>query len=741
MTFERPASIGTKIDPSNAPANFTASLARRNTTKLVLVATVLVMAAAARMLPAEEPDRQRTSSPEKKKESDSAKEKQKDETATDAKENDADELKSPFPQQLKLPQNILDGGAEWLNAGGPISVRDLKGKIVIVDFWTYCCINCMHVLPELKYIEEKFPNEVVVIGCHSAKFENEKETENIRRAIMRYEIKHPVVNDAEMVIWRRFGTRSWPTLAFIDPEGYYLGSAPGEVPRETLEEIVGKLVTYHRAKGTLDETPVQFEQESAKLKPSPLRFPGKLLADEPGNRLFIADSNHNRIVISDLDGELIDVVGDGTAGRKDGSYTEAQFDHPHGMALVGNTLYIADTENHLLRTIDLEQKTVSTLAGTGKQARTRDVNGDLHKTPLNSPWALVEVDGTLYIAMAGPHQIWQHKIGSAKISVFAGSGREDIIDGPLDEAAFAQPSGIVTDGKFLYLTDSEGSSIRRVPTDPAGEVSTVVGSSELPSARLFTFGDVDGPSKDVLLQHPIGIAIHGGQLYITDTYNHKVKTIELGENAGTTTTFLGDGEPGDRLDPLRLSEPEGLVVAAGRLYIADTNNHRIVTAELDTGKVAAFEVQGLTPPEPAAATKTDAGTVKAKPAVPVELQSVVSGESLRIKVGLTFPESYKLNKLAPVTYKLSNQSEPGLISADEIDARKKATVDGDTVDITIPLSKASGKTSFDLALTYVYCRDGTGGLCKLKTARWRIPVEVSADGKEKQITLQTETVN
>ncbi|TXT27929.1 MAG: redoxin [Planctomycetota bacterium] len=389
----------------------------------------------------------------------------------DKKDDDAaGELENPFPKRFKMEGTELDGGVEWLNTSGEISLKDLRGKVVLVDFWTYCCINCMHILPDLKYLEHKYPKELVVIGVHSAKFDNEKETENIRRAALRYEIEHPIVNDAEMKIWRGFGVRAWPTLVLLDPEGYYCGFISGEGNREPLDAIIAKVIAYHKAKGTLDETPVKFDLERQRVKPGSLRFPGKVLADEGSNRLFITDSNHNRLVVTSLDGKLQEVIGSGAAGAADGDYKTASFFRPQGTALVGDKLYVADTENHLLRVVDLKAKKVTTLAGTGEQAHFRANGGPLRKTALNSPWALSHVDGTLYIAMAGPHQLWSHEIDSDAIGVFAGSGREDILNGPHSESAFAQPSGISSDGKFLYVADSEGSSIRKVPIASKGEV-------------------------------------------------------------------------------------------------------------------------------------------------------------------------------------------------------------------------------------------------------------------------------
>ena len=250
----------------------------------------------------------------------------------------------PLPQKIKVPDGILDGGKGWLNTTGDITLKDLRGKIVVFDFWTYCCINCMHVLPDLKMLEEKYPTELVVIGVHSAKFDTEKETESIRRAIMRYEIKHPVVNDANMLIWRKFGISSWPTLLIVDAEGNACFATSGEGKGELLDFVIGKLVKYHKSTKTLDETPIRFDLETEKAKPTPLRFPGKVLADEKSNRLYISDSNHNRIVVTTLDGKLIELIGTGAIGADDGSYAKATFDHPQGAALLGDVLYVADTE-------------------------------------------------------------------------------------------------------------------------------------------------------------------------------------------------------------------------------------------------------------------------------------------------------------------------------------------------------------------------------------------------------------
>ncbi len=503
---------------------------------------------------------------------------------------------APFPHRIKMQP--FPEGIDWINTAAPIQLNDLRGKLVLLDFWTYCCINCMHVLPELKKLEEAYPDQLVVIGVHSAKFDEEKETQNIRDAVLRYNITHPVVNDAEMVIWRRLGVRSWPSLVLVDPQGYAVWGNSGEATFELLDDVMKRAIPFYKKQGLLDENPLKFKLEKGKAEKTSLRFPGKILADEPGDRLFIADSNHNRIVITRLDGTLLKVIGQAPIGRVDGDYSSARFQQPQGMALLGETLYLADTENHLLRKVDLTAEKVTTIAGTGRQSRTtppfRRMTRPL-KTALNSPWALWVHEDYLYIAMAGSHQIWRMRLDESGIAVYAGNGREDIVDGPLAPkqayqagyASFAQPSGLGCDGTWLFVADSEGSSIRAVPFDSKKEVRTIVGTAHLPMARLFTFGDIDGRGQKVRLQHPLGVVYYRKRLYVADTYNNKIKVIDPTD--GTTKTLLAGGQ---------FDEPAGITAAAGKLFIADTNNHRIQIIDLDQQKkVSTLRIPDLQPPE------------------------------------------------------------------------------------------------------------------------------------------------
>ena len=504
---------------------------------------------------------------------------------------------NPFPRRIPAPS--LDGGAP-VNTAGPVSLDDLRGRFVLLDFWTYCCINCMHVLPELKKLEQAFPNELVVIGIHSAKFAGEQDTGNIREAALRYEIEHPVVNDAEMTIWRRYGARAWPTLVLIDPVGDVVWAASGERTFEEIKAVIDRGLPYYRAKELLKLAPRPALLEGARQAGAPLRFPGKVLADDAGRRLFIADSNYNRIVVAGMDGKLQHVIGTGASGQADGAIDACSFNHPQGMALVGNVLYVADTENHLLRKVDLAARQVTTVAGTGEKGGAQFNQSGPRGTSLASPWALWAHGNDLYIAMAGAHQIWTMRLDASRIGAFAGNGREDIVDGPLlpsvpydaSYSSFAQPSGLASDGERLFVADSEGSAIRAVPFDPEGRVETLVGLT----GTLFDFGDVDGTGQAVRLQHPLGVAWGDGQLYVADTYNNKIKVIEVAERS--CRTIAGTGEPGthdaDEGAQAMFNEPGGISAAGGKLYVADTNNHAIRVVELAAPyRVTTLAIEGL----------------------------------------------------------------------------------------------------------------------------------------------------
>ena len=441
----------------------------------------------------------------------------------------------------------------------------------------------------MRKLEKRFPNELVVVGVHAAKFPNEKDKDNLYNAVKRYELGHPVINDVNMEVARAYEFRAWPTLWFIDPQGKLIGKHEGELSYESLEDLVTRMVADFDANGLLKRSPapsIPQHEPSAGLS-----FPGKVVAS-PNGRLYICDTNNNRILVTSMDGEVQQIIGNGSPGLEDGAFANATFDHPQGATLDGEFLYVGDTENHAIRRVDLSAGQVQTVAGNGQQGSVREGRGPGRSMELNSPWDVVVNQGILFIAMAGTHQLWSMGLADGEVGPYAGSGQESLTDGPLSSATLAQPSGITIgnggNGKRLYFADSETSSIRSADVDPSGRVRTIVGLD------LFIFGDVDGADHRIRLQHPIGITYHDGTLYVADTYNHKIKKV-LPETR-SSFTFVGNGTAGFRDgngSEAQSSEPTGLSAADGKLYIADTNNHAIRVADLASGELTTLVITGL----------------------------------------------------------------------------------------------------------------------------------------------------
>ncbi|MCF7804691.1 MAG: redoxin domain-containing protein [Candidatus Marinimicrobia bacterium] len=607
---------------------------------------------------------------------------------------------------IRAPE--FPGDMEWLNTERSLSLEELRGKIVLLDFWTYCCINCIHVLPDLKKLEEKYAEELVVIGVHSAKFFTEQGTDNIRQAILRYNITHPVVNDKDLRIWNEYNANAWPTLVLINPEGYIAYRRSGENVFDALDGQIQFLLD--KFEGEIDRTPMDFVLEQEKIPDTFLKFPGKVTADAENDRLYITDSNNNRIVVTDMAGNLLKTIGSGEKGQSDGSFESAQFNQPQGTVLLENSLYIADTENHLIRRADLESETVETIAGIGRQVYNRRPDDVAKYTGLNSPWDLTIADSTLYIAKAGSHQIWRLDLRSGNITLHAGSGYENIKDGPLTEAQLAQPSGITHGDGKIYFADSEVSGIRSADIAPQGKVRTIIGHG------LFEYGDKDGSYRRARLQHPLGITYVDGMLYIADTYNNKIKRIDPDER--TSETVAGTGEPGmkdGKAKSATFDEPGGIDYADGKLYIADTNNHLVRVFDLESKTVSTLKISGIR--EMAGASEFDpesfSGTVRDP--VTIDLNSLN-----QIRFDISLPKGYKLNPLAT--------SQVRLIAGDG-SIIKTAELTG--LPQSLPL-KESMKPKYAELLIY-YCRKDNEGLCFIDNSL--VEFRNSNDGMSGEITV------
>ena len=601
-------------------------------------------------------------------------------------------------QMTKIGYQIPDfeTGLDWMNVSGALSfTRELRGNIVLLDFFTYCCVNCLHILPDLEAVEEKYPEGtgVVVVGVHSAKFLNEKVTANITSAVLRYGIKHPVVNDAGASLWQSLAVSCWPTVLIIGPGGQLLHSLAGEGHRQSMLDFLDVAVEMFTSSGQLQPSRIPISLESDKGGHSDLSFPGKVRVWREKKWLLISDSGNHRVVVVDFNGVVQAVVGSGRRGFKDGSLEEAEFSSPQGLDVFDGDIYLADTDNHAVRRINLTEQTVTTVSGTGRQGADLEGGKLFTQQELSSPWDLVvahpEIDGemvpVLFLAMSGSHQVWVYFLKDAgwlknrsyekgTCLRLAGSGKEENRNNAYPEkAGFAQPSGLAFgssgSNSTLYIADSESSSVRTISL-PTGKVAGLVGAEKDPT-NLFAYGDEDGRGTSAKLQHPLGVALMSateGPLIIADSYNHKIKEVDL--SLATCTTLAGTGKPGDAaaslLEESQFNEPGGVCVDEGSktIYVADTNNHAIKVIDYSGRSVRKLPI--VFPRETSKDVQTEDEDVDSRDSKGdghVEVLPAVSCDVSRSEVELTVPvavvDGEHINSEAPNGWSVQAADDTG----------------------------------------------------------------------------------
>ncbi|MFM6850783.1 MAG: NHL domain-containing thioredoxin family protein [Terrabacter sp.] len=463
-------------------------------------------------------------------------------------------------------------GRGWLNTGGrALSLADLRGRVVVLDFWTFCCVNCLHVLDELRPVEQQFPDALTIIGVHSPKFEHEADADALAAAVERYAVHHPVLDDPELVTWRAYAARAWPTLVVVDPEGYVVASMSGEGHGPGLASLVAELIEEHRAKGTLQPGDDPYVPPPA--PETALRFPGKALALPDGSFVVSDTANHQVVHLeADLETERARWGGVGTLNEPQGVLSV----RPDVADRLGIDLLVADSVNHQLKGIRFSDGSVHVLAGTGRQLRERTGGGAALEQALSTPWDLAWLGDRVVIAMAGTHQLWAWTPGDSIeegiVEVVGGTSNEGLVDGPALDAWFAQPSGLAASasGDRVWVADSETSALRSVQVGPDGElvVETHVGTG------LFDFGHRDGDATEALLQHPLGITeLPDGSVAVSDTYNGAIRRFEPVIRQ-VTTLAQGLAEPSDAVVEV---DPE---TGETRLVVVESAAHRLVRVAL-----------------------------------------------------------------------------------------------------------------------------------------------------------------
>ncbi|MGQ5634360.1 MULTISPECIES: NHL domain-containing thioredoxin family protein [unclassified Streptomyces] len=586
--------------------------------------------------------------------------------------------------RVRAPELAGKGG--WLNTEGRgLSLVDLRGRIVVLDFWTFCCINCLHVLDELRELEEKHRDTVVIIGVHSPKFVHEAEHQAVVDAVERYGVEHPVLDDPELATWKQYAVRAWPTLVVIDPEGYVVAQHAGEGHAHAIERLVEELEAEHGEKGTLRRGDGPYVPPEP--QPTTLRFPGKALLLPSGN-LLVSDTTRHQLVELAEDGEtVVRRIGSGSRGFADGGPADASFNEPQGLALLEDgAVVVADTVNHALRRLDPDSGEVTTLAGTGRQWwQGSPASGPAREVDLSSPWDVAVFAGKVWIAMAGVHQLWTYDPEAGTVGVAAGTTNEGLVDGPGAEAWFAQPSGLAATAERLWLADSETSALRWV--DPDGHVHTAVGTG------LFDFGHRDGPAGQALFQHPLGVTVlPDGSVAVADTYNHALRRYDPA--TGEVTTLATD-----------LREPSDAVLVGEDIVVVESARHRLTRLRLPE---EAVRVEAVAHRTRRAATEVAPGR-------------------LRLDVVFQAPPGQKLDtRYGPSTRLLVSATPPGLLLEGEgagTDLSRDLELNPEVAEGVLHVSAMAASCDDDPANDYPACH--------VHQQDWGVPVRLTDGGADR----------
>ncbi|XP_057590881.1 NHL repeat-containing protein 2 isoform X2 [Hippopotamus amphibius kiboko] len=610
-------------------------------------------------------------------------------------------------QDLSVPE--FPEGLEWLNTEESISIyKDLCGKVVILDFFTYCCINCIHLLPDLHELEHTYSDKdgLLIVGVHSAKFPNEKVLDNVKSAILRYNITHPVVNDADASLWQELEVSCWPTLIILGPRGNMLFSLIGEGDREKLFLYTSIALKYYKDRGQIRDNKIGIKLYKDSLPPSPLLFPGKVTVDHVSNRLVIADTGHHRILVVWKNGQIQYSIGGPNPGRKDGIFSESTFNSPQGVAIMNNIIYVADTENHLIRKIDLEAEMVSTVAGIGIQGTDKEGGAKGEEQPISSPWDVVfgrsgsevQKDDILWIAMAGTHQIWALLLDCSRLP----------------------KKNELKKGTCLRFAGSGNEENR---------------NNAYPHKNLFAFGDVDGVGINAKLQHPLGVTWDKKRnlLYVADSYNHKIKLVDPKTKNCTTLAGTGDASNviGSNFTDSAFNEPGGLCIGEnGRLlYVADTNNHQIKVMDLETKTVSVLPIfrsenAAVDGPFLAEKQRTLPRLPKSAPGIRLSPVAASPGQTLQFKLRLDLPSGTKLTEGAPSCWFLSAEGNEWLLQGQIPSGEIESISNQPTISLQIPGDCLSLEAILSISVFLYYC-SADGSACMMKGILFTQPLQIT----------------
>jgi DNA-binding beta-propeller fold protein YncE len=455
----------------------------------------------------------------------------------------------------------LPASLQWLNAAEPPALAR-RGRLTALAFVNAGSTWSMQRLLDLQALSARHPRHLRILGVHMPRFDHERDGRRVLKRIQRHGVRVPVAVDPDWASWQQLGLRAWPTVLLLDGEGKVIARVEGDGASAEIEGSLQAFVDAAPQESGEDDpaVPVHRDQDSQ------LRFPIGLAVND--QYLYVADSGRHRVLECTHAGRIVRQFGTGDEGFVDGGAGLGAFRRPHGLALLREMLYVADTGNHAIRRINLRSGDIDTLCGSGRRGAAKEGPvQDPRSVSLDTPRAVAVTADQLHIALAGENRIWSFELGRAHLTFRAGSGELAVRDGIGAMAAFAQPVALAGVMQKLYVCDSAGSAVRAMQLRE-NSVQTLVGQG------AWEFGHADGARAIAQMQEPQAIALDPDAplLWIADTGNDRLRSLRLG--GGELTSYLL---------PQPLHGPAGLAVGAGAVWIADTDAHAVLRVEPKVG--------------------------------------------------------------------------------------------------------------------------------------------------------------
>lgn len=616
-------------------------------------------------------------------------------------------------QDSKFVQIITNQENEWLNLSRPLDRNDLKNRISLLYFWSEG-VDCSSTIDDIKKLEEEFGSRLLVISIYLPLPQENKDNSSLRKSILKCDINYPAINDGDGKVHNHYKVKSSPTIIITDIRGKIFKRYDGDYQFDKLHKDINRIITRYRFEINRDQLPLLLEKNNEIT--NVLRFPSKILyisnfQSQSGVIPVIAISNsgNNEILISSLNGEIIEKIGSSVVGFEDGDFSKASFDNPTGLLFLDNMLYVADSNNHAIRLVNLKEKTVKTLMGSGVSGEAMSETIDSKSANLSSPNDLELFNDGILINNYGSNQILHYNLKTHKIAIFAGDGRELVYDGKYPHNSLARIKDLAIFNKKVYFIDGTTSSLRSL--DSYGSIKTII-------------ANVNDTKTSIATNNPMAVYVDDTGIYIVDSVRSVVKRYDFSTKQLST---IAGSKRGFALSPkLQMDQPSSIISFLGNFYISDSNNNRLIKLNRNDFSASIFDVI------PKLELRKEALLQYLPNNQDQKSITLSSDENIRLIINL--PKGWKINPKGPsfinILRPVSDEEAELMFNFDWQKISDK--------DITMPSLKDG---EYLLQGVIYYCEDKRDSLCYVKSYEQKIEVAKEYKNTKIELNLQNKINN